>query len=266
MCAISHQIFLSLERGVHLSHRQAWCAHTGHPVVYSKERSKVPTITRWFRVTHDINSDPEIWELREAFGDRAGFIWLECLSIGDRNSGVIGPVSDQTRNQLAAKCRTPRTRVGLVLDWCRTRGWLVSDTHWRIAKWRKYNKTRDGDESPSETTPRHTPIQTSPNKEKKAPSAPLVLPDWIDNQLWSDFKQMRIRLRKPMTRKAETLAMEKLADLKAEGQDPKLVIEQSILNSWQSLYPILRPRLNGNEPQREGELSEQTQRILRRGL
>lgn len=244
----------------------------------------MPTITRWFRVTHDINSDPEIWELRETYGDRAVLVWLEILSIADRNSGVLGPVSDHTRNQLAAKCRTPRSRVGSVLDWCRSRAWLVSevpptalgpasdtgrtslgaksDHYWRVAKWRKYNNTRDSAQSPSETTPRHdSPRQTKDIN--KAPVAPIALPDWIDKQTWSDYKQMRIRLRKPMTPRAEVLALQHLDNLRQQGQQPSAVVEQSIYNSWQALYPVKNDNGNG---QKESELSEQTQKILRRGL
>ena len=108
----------------------------------------MPAIIRWFKVTHDINADPEFWELREQYGDRAGFVWLEMLSIADRNRGLVGPDSDQTRNQLASKCRTSRVKVGLILGWCRVKGWLVSDDGLRIVKWSKYNKPRDDKKNP----------------------------------------------------------------------------------------------------------------------
>jgi hypothetical protein len=88
----------------------------------------MPRIRRWFPVTHDINADLEMWELRETFGDRAGFVWLEILSIADRNEGLVGLDSDQLRKQLASKCRSSRTRVGFILDWCLTKAWLVLDS------------------------------------------------------------------------------------------------------------------------------------------
>lgn len=114
-----------------------------------------------------------MWELRESFGDRAGFVWLECLSIADRNQGIVGPASDQTRNQLASKCRTSRTKVGLILGWCRVKGWLVSDSNLRVAKWRKYNKTRESDESLSPPTPSPTPIPSEhPNLKNQEPATP----------------------------------------------------------------------------------------------
>jgi len=131
----------------------------------------VPTITRWFRVTHDINSHPEIWELRELHGDRAALIWLECLSIADRNQGLVGPDSPHLHAVLASKCRVYSPKVRSILTWCLGKGWLqvrpiltpqfgtsssaIHDGLW-IAKWQKYNKRRESDESLSETTPRPT--------------------------------------------------------------------------------------------------------------
>jgi hypothetical protein len=121
-------------------------------------------------VTHEINADPEIWELREKFGDRAGFVWLECLAIADRNEGVVGPASDQTRNQLASKCRTSRVKVGLVLDWCRVKGWLLFDSDVRVAKFPKYHKTRESKSIPS--YPNLPNLPNHPNlKRQQQPSA-----------------------------------------------------------------------------------------------
>lgn len=87
----------------------------------------MPRIRHWFHVTHDINGDPEMWELRDKFGDRAGFVWMEILSISDRNDGLVGHNLDQLRNQLASKCRTSRVKVDAIINWCRDRSWLLPD-------------------------------------------------------------------------------------------------------------------------------------------
>lgn len=76
------------------------------------------------------------------------------------------------------------------------------------------------------------------DKEKKPPN-PLegepafVLPDWIPKQDWEDW--IKSRKKKPSAR-AKKLAVEKLAKLKAEGDDPAVVLQQSILGSWTGLY------------------------------
>jgi len=40
-----------------------------------------------------------------------------------------------------------RVKVRLIFDWCLTKVWLVSDNGLRVAKWSKYNKTRDDDKN-----------------------------------------------------------------------------------------------------------------------
>jgi hypothetical protein len=99
-------------------------------------------------------------------------------------------------------------------------------------------------------------------KKTKSAKAPLVLPDWLDAKVWGDYAEMRTKLRRPMTARAQELALERLTALRESGEDARAVVEQSILNSWLSLYAIR----SDNGRQKEGELSERTKRILRRGL
>ena len=47
-----------------------------------------------------------------------------------------------------------------------------------------------------------------------------------------------IKIKKPMTDRAVLLAIRELEKLKGEGHEPKQVLEQSILNSWQGLFPL----------------------------
>lgn len=182
----------------------------------------MPTITRWFNVSHDINEDPEMWELREKFTDRAALIWLECLSIADRNSGIIGPASDQIRNQLASKCRTSRGKVNGIIEWCLDHGWIAtgpasgldrtsveprpgqgststgprlgqgststgpaSGQYLHVAKWGKYNKTRDAKKLPSYPNPPNPPILTKP-KPPKSPKGGGVA-DLAFQRFWEAY-------------------------------------------------------------------------------
>lgn len=66
----------------------------------------------------------------------------------------------------------------------------------------------------------------------------IDLPSWIDAQTWADFEEMRRKVRKPLTDGARRLAVKRLLALYAEGHDPTEVLEQSILNAWQGLWPI----------------------------
>jgi len=72
------------------------------------------------------------------------------------------------------------------------------------------------------------------------------LPVWIDSRTWLEYVAMRKHIRKTMTPRAIELAIEKLGDLKEEGNDPNRVLEQSIFNSWQGLFPIRESRTQFN--------------------
>lgn len=65
-----------------------------------------------------------------------------------------------------------------------------------------------------------------------------TLPDWIPKDLWADFLAMRKSLGKPATKRAKVLILKKLENWQLEGQDVTKIIEQSILKSWQDVFPL----------------------------
>ena len=99
------------------------------------------------------------------------------------------------------------------------------------------------------------------NKEKKekiaktSPPSP-ELPGCINPQTWADYLEMRRRIRKPATPRAQQLAITALLKLRDQGEDPQAVLEQSILNSWQGLFAVSKGARGNGETK--------TQRMLRR--
>ena len=93
----------------------------------------------------------------------------------------------------------------------------------------------------------------------------VVLPDGLDMKIWGEFRKMRQRIRKPMTEHAEDLLLKDLAKLKADGHDPKAIVEQSIKRSWQGLFPVKRdesrPPLS-----KVDEIRQSTKETLNRGI
>jgi len=216
-------------------------------------------------VSHDINADPEMWELREKFTDRAALIWLEMLSIADRNSGVVGPASDHTRNQLASKCRTSRAKVESVLGWCRVKGWLLFGQDIRVAKWAKYNKTRDVNNSPSLPSEPTKPYIKSVKKQTITPD--FFLPDWLPKVEWEEFIKHRKRKRAPLTEFTAKRTIDVLRELMELGHPPADVLAEAVDRNWTGIKTEWIHKSGGFfERQKEGELSERTKRILRRGL
>jgi len=102
-----------------------------------------------------------------------------------------------------------------------------------------------------ETSPNHETIPspnhvsnlvpiTRPTKErkKKEKEIRVVLPDWIPLERYREFLEMRKKIKKPATPRAEQLIIKELAKLKEQGFEPVEVLEQSIRNDWQDVYPI----------------------------
>lgn len=77
----------------------------------------------------------------------------------------------------------------------------------------------------------------SPIPKKQQPTKqPLLLPEWVDRELWLDFLEHRKKLRKPMTRRAEEILLKKLTWLKDKGHNPKHLLMTSIERGWLSVF------------------------------
>jgi hypothetical protein len=107
---------------------------------------------------------------------------------------------------------------------------------------------------PQSATPPRTPQPQSSNcrkgKERKgaAPASPsplvnrrsLVIEDFSEEVYLAllEFEKFRRKIRKPLTEHGAELILKKLGELRAQGQDPVKVIEQSIMNGYQGLFPV----------------------------
>lgn len=77
-----------------------------------------------------------------------------------------------------------------------------------------------------------------PREKKAAPAAGAgdSLPDWLPLDAWAAFLAMRVKIKKPATDYAQKLLIKKLAAFYANDLDPGVILNQSIVNSWQDLY------------------------------
>ena len=141
---------------------------------------------RFFPVNHDINADPELWELTNTFGDRALRVWLEVLSIADRNKGEIPGKWETYPSVLAGRTKSTTRHLVTVCKWL-TR-WLDVDSQGvaRVRNYAKYHKTR-GENSvppnltePNLTEPNH---KEEDNKHRNRKSVAQLVP-WPSEDLW----------------------------------------------------------------------------------
>jgi len=136
--------------------------------------TRVPKIRRWFNVSHDINSDPEVWELTDKFGVAGLRFWLEILSIGDRNEGLIPDRSHASLRALSLKCNSTVTRVSLMYDFCQTKTWIVCDPLPRLRNYLNFRPSRETKKGLI-VSPPNTPNSPNPPNLLKNAAQGLVL-------------------------------------------------------------------------------------------
>ena len=60
----------------------------------------------------------------------------------------------------------------------------------------------------------------------------------IFSKTWKDFKEMRRKIRSPMTKRAEELILQKLKKLDNNEDIQIAILNQSIMNSWRGVFPL----------------------------
>lgn len=75
----------------------------------------------------------------------------------------------------------------------------------------------------------------------------IVLPSIISQESWDKWIEHRKKQKKPMTDYAKELAIAKLTKLHKEGHLPKEVIQNSIENNYQGLFPGFKKQVQKNE-------------------
>ncbi len=90
------------------------------------------------------------------------------------------------------------------------------------------------------------PSRTITSKDKSF-SEREALPDWLPTEAWEGWIEMRKRLRKAPSPRAIQLAIAELERLRAAGNDPGAVLDQSTLKSWAGLFEVKAPA-NQNNP------------------
>lgn len=80
-------------------------------------------------------------------------------------------------------------------------------------------------------------VPETKNQKVKIKGAAPPLPDWLPPKAWADFVESRKAKKKPLTPRAAELAIQRLADLRAQGYDPQEMIDRAVLGSWDSFYP-----------------------------
>lgn len=143
-------------------------------------------------MAHDINRDPEMWDLCAQFGDKALRCWLEILSIADRNDGIVPGQLNSISTSVAWTIRCKTTRVQQMINTMTTTGWLHNDNGLRVVNWAKYHRTRVPNQPPSEPSEPSIPnltIKNPPNPPKKRPPKKQkeAVVDLVFERFWDQY-------------------------------------------------------------------------------
>jgi hypothetical protein len=119
-------------------------------------------------------------------------------------------------------------------------------------------------ESVAEDAPIQEVRRKKPRDNKKT-AAPAV-PSFVTPSVWNSYVQMRVEIRKPMTPRAMELVFAELERLRTLGHTPDAVLEQSIRNSWQDVYPIREIQSSGKVSSYDEQRRNKTDEALNRYL
>ena len=90
----------------------------------------------------------------------------------------------------------------------------------------------------------HKPTPINPStivkkeKEKKEPKARYAIPDFVPQDAWDGFVQMRRTGKGVFTERAASLILTQLEAMQADGQDVAAVLDQSTANGWKGVFPL----------------------------
>ena len=68
------------------------------------------------------------------------------------------------------------------------------------------------------------------------------LPEWVPVAEWKGWVEMRKLKKWPLTARSVQMAINTLAVLRQEGNDPGMVLDQSTFNCWRGLFPVYSPK------------------------
>jgi hypothetical protein len=168
----------------------------------------------WIKLHRDLLNDRDFMCLPIASKAIAPLLWLLASEAknGEFNSDVV---------ELAFRLRMTEKEVNDGLNPLISKGFFV-DASGVLAECLQVA-------IPETETERET-------KTKKSKPITLELPEWLPENIWNDFVELRKFIKKPMTDRAKQLMLANLQKIKDNGHDPILAINKSIANNWSDIY------------------------------
>lgn len=84
------------------------------------------------------------------------------------------------------------------------------------------------------------PDSLIPDSKNKVEREKVEVPEWVPGDAWKAWLEVRPKVKAPNTPRALTLAIRELEKLRADGHDPRAVLEQSTVRGYRGLFPVDR--------------------------
>jgi len=159
---------------------------------------------------------------------------------------------------IMGKTRATKNQVKHCIEFLKKDKMLATQKATRgfIVKVNKYNdyQTLDSYKKPQEKeSKRNTEGTQKPhslNKYGKYDKYVIKEKSAIFLKAWKDFKEMRRKIKKPMTDKAEEMLLNKLSKLSDDVKEQITILNESTMNDWKSVYPLKDRPQNSEAPQK----------------
>ena len=200
---------------------------------------------KWFKHISDSLDDPFIFDLLDRFGADGYLVFFGILEIYSREfKSKDGWKLNVTRSQLRAKFHKRQdTLIINCLEHIQNSGkWEIdikdSQVFIFIPKFKELRDewTKRKLRSGSVVAPKKHKLNKNKEVRSKNKEKDIQYPEWLDLNLWNDFKKHRKDFKSPMSKKAEILNINKLAKLIDRGFDQTEIINQTIERGWKGLF------------------------------
>ena len=104
--------------------------------------------------------------------------------------------------------------------------------------------------NPSLTQTKPIRVDKRREEEKTETQAQAPLPEWLPLEAWNGYVEMRKRIRKHMTPRAQMLVLASLDKMRARGVDVSQALDNSTRNSWVDVYEPKGAAVGGDAPKR----------------
>lgn len=230
----------------------------------------------WMKLQKDFFTNPRIKKVRSlAGGDKYTCIYLELLLFSLDTDGVIfyENIEQNLEAELALKIDEDEINIkaalvifeslGLIergenddlrlVEACSLMG-SECDSAARVRAFRAKKKETEALQCNARVTQSNKNVTTDKEKDKEIEKEEetekefyahtreakkqeaFKIPPFINPEIWKDFEAMRKQVKRPMSERAKKLIVARLQKL---GEDKaNEILEQSIVNCWQDVYPL----------------------------